>query len=152
MTEPVTFTEPAYLLMHSGLALTKKEGHLAIFTTKGVADHVAGINRGVLGIEIEVQPVTIRPVGQAHPPAPEVLNPDSPMLQQLDGHWQRLAAVLVWKLAKDGVTLTLDDLAQFPQDMVLLTHGHKDSIEYKLVTREAAERIAAHDRAQRGRA
>lgn len=81
------------------------------------------------------------------------LNPDSAILQQLDGQWQKIAAVLVWKLARNGVTLTVGDFASFPKDHALYTHGHRDSIDFKLVTMADAERLAAHDRStNRGRA
>jgi hypothetical protein len=36
--------------------------------------------------------------------------------------------------------------------MFLLTHGHIDSIEFKLVTRKEADRIIAYDKTQRGTA
>lgn len=83
----------------------------------------------------------------------KVMNPEAAILQQVQEHWMKLAALLVWKLARDGVTLTLDDIQSFPQDRFLLTHGHRESIEFKLVTKEEAERLAAHDAAtNRGRA
>lgn len=75
-----------------------------------------------------------------------VMNPDSVVLQQVDGMWQKLAALIVWKLAREGVTITHKDMDEFARgDNVLLTHGHFDSIEFKIVTAEAARRIAAHD-------
>lgn len=82
-----------------------------------------------------------------------VINPDAAILQQVQEHWQKLAALIVWKLAPTGVTLTFEDISSFPPDRVLLTHGHRDSIEFKIVSQADAERLAAHDRAtNRGRA
>lgn len=76
-----------------------------------------------------------------------VINPDAAILQQVQEHWMKLAALLVWKLAPNGVNLTLEDIASFPPDRFLLTHGHRESIEFRLVTKEEAERLAAHDAA-----
>jgi hypothetical protein len=82
-----------------------------------------------------------------------VINPDSAILQQLDGEWQKICALLLWKLAPNGVTLTHDDIQRFPQDLALYTHGHKDSIDFKMITLEAAKLLAEHDaRTNRGRA
>jgi hypothetical protein len=83
----------------------------------------------------------------------KVMNPDAAVLQQVQEHWMKICALLVWKLAPNGVTLTEKDIASFPPDHVLLTHGHRDSFEFKLVTNDEAALIAAHDAAtNRGRA
>lgn len=84
----------------------------------------------------------------------ETLNPDSTMLRQSEGHWQKYLCLVLWKLAREGVTITLDDMVGFAnQDKnVLLTYGHIDSIEFKLVTRAEAERVAAYDKQQKGSA
>jgi hypothetical protein len=74
------------------------------------------------------------------------INPDSIVLEQLAEHWQKLAAVLVWKLTPKGVTISHEDLKRFPADQVLLTHGHRESIEFRLVSLEEAHKLAAHDR------
>lgn len=89
-----------------------------------------------------------------------VLNPDSTVLQQLQGHWQTIASILVWKLApgENGVRVTAADMQAYADavakgEVVLYTHGHKDSIDFRIVTKEAAQRLTAHDRAtNRGRA
>jgi arginine decarboxylase-like protein len=148
MTDNGTFTETSYLLMTQGMAMTTQHGNLAIFTTKGMADQVAAANARLMNAQVLVQPVTIRPAGQAHPAgAPRVMNPDSAVLQQMEGYWQNMAALMLWKLARDGVELTKEDIESFPKGSVLLTHGHKESVEFKLVTQEVAETIVAHDRA-----
>jgi len=82
-----------------------------------------------------------------------MINPDAAILQQVQEHWQKLAALIVWKLAPNGVTLTHEDIASFPPDRILLTHGHRDSIEFKIISQADAERVAAHDQqTNRGRA
>lgn len=87
----------------------------------------------------------------------EVINPDSAVLSQVGEYWQKLAAMLVWKLARKGVKISVKDMDAFQREYeagggVLLTHGHHDSIEFKIVTRAEAERIAAYDATQRGTA
>lgn len=84
----------------------------------------------------------------------ETLNPDSTMLRQSEGHWQKYLGIVVWKLAREGVTITLDDIKEFAdQDRnVILVHGHFDSIEFMLVTPADAEQIAAYDKQQKGSA
>lgn len=87
-----------------------------------------------------------------------IINPDSVILQQVDGHWQKLAALIVWKCVGRGtVTITAEDIqgcaaAFAPGPPTLLTHGHADSIEFRLVDEAAAKRLAEHDRTLRGRA
>ena len=151
--EPITFVEPSFLLMAGDFALMDQGGRLALFTVRSVADYAAGVNSRALGKPVTVQPVWIKPDPNAQPtPRAHVMNPESAILQQLDHHWQQIAALLVWKLAQNGVTLTEKEISQFPTDLVLFTHGHKDSIDFKLVTREQAEQLAKFDAAQAGHA
>jgi hypothetical protein len=67
------------------------------------------------------------------------------------GRWQKLSSVLLWKLAKDGVTLTPNDLEALPKDRVLLAEGHADDIEYRFVPRPEAERIRKRESDSEGR-
>ena len=86
------------------------------------------------------------------------INPDSVILQQVDGHWQKLAALIVWKcIGRGTVTITVEDMQRLDDEFapgvpVLLTHGHADSIEFRIVDEAAAKRLAEHDRTLRGRA
>lgn len=82
-------------------------------------------------------------------------NPGATLNAQLNGHWQQLMAVLVWKLAKDGVTLTAAEIGEYSDlahrgEAVLMTYGHSDSIDLKIVTAEAAREIATYDQSQVG--
>jgi hypothetical protein len=79
---------------------------------------------------------------------------DAPVLDQIDEiGWQKFLALIVFKLAPNGVTLTSEDVEQFArEDKVLFSHGLGDRFEFKMVTREEAERIAAHEAGRRGRA
>jgi len=89
---------------------------------------------------------------------PKIVNPDSTILQQVDGQWQKLAAMIVWKLAGTStVRLTAGDMDRFnaefsPGIPVLLTQGHADAIELQIVDEAAALRIADHDSKMRGSA
>lgn len=87
----------------------------------------------------------------------KVVNPGAVVLDQIQEHYQKLLAMVVWKLAPGGVTLSLADIERFAHateagDAVLLTHGHFDSIEFKIVDAASAQRLADHDAKQRGRA
>lgn len=77
----------------------------------------------------------------------KILNRDAAVFDQVDGQWMKLLAIVVWKLAPKGVEITTADFESFPPNGTLLTHGHRESIEFKIVTEDEARRIAAHDAA-----
>lgn len=83
-----------------------------------------------------------------------IVNPDNAALQQAEGNWMKFCALIVWKLAPKGVHITSADMDRFAAEGgLLLTHGHRDSFEFKIVTPVEAVRLAEHDAAtQRGRA
>jgi hypothetical protein len=72
-------------------------------------------------------------------------------LLQLQGRWQKLACVLLWKLAKDGCVLMAYDRDAVPADKVLLAHGHRDDLEYRFVARAEAARIQKFEKENEGR-
>jgi lauroyl/myristoyl acyltransferase len=84
------------------------------------------------------------------------INPEAVVLDQLRDQWEKIAAVLVWKLSRDKVVqITWQDLEQFQVEVdageaVMFTHGHKESIELSIVTASRAVELARHDAAQRG--
>lgn len=86
------------------------------------------------------------------------LTPDSAVLQQVDGQWNKLAALILWKLAgREKVKVTHLDIARFnkefaPSMPVLLTHGHSDSIDFQIVDTETAVRLADYDKTMGGTA
>lgn len=86
------------------------------------------------------------------------INPDSVVLQQLDGQWQKIAALLLWKLSPKAVVRIMGaDIEAFnaayaPGGPVVFTHGMIDRFEFSLVTEEAAKRLAEHDATMRGNA
>lgn len=72
-------------------------------------------------------------------------------VSQLQGRWQKIGVVLMWKLARDGITLTHGDREAVPKDQQLLAHGYKSAIKYRFVTRTEAVRIVTFDRENEGR-
>lgn len=72
----------------------------------------------------------------------------------LDGRWQKTAVVLLWKLAKDGLTLTPQDRADVPGHLMLDTRAlsePSDAVELRFVPREQAARIIAWEKDNEGR-
>lgn len=84
-----------------------------------------------------------------------VMNPESTVLNQMDGMWMKLTAMILWKLKMEGITITAEDMERaqpFLAEKVLLTHGHYDSLEVKFVTQDEAKRLVAYDRSRVGHA
>lgn len=79
------------------------------------------------------------------------MHKDKAGLAQLQGRWQKLCVVLLWKLAKDGVVLKQLDRDAVPADKVLLAHGHREDIEYRFVPRAEAARIQKWERDNEGK-
>lgn len=79
---------------------------------------------------------------------------DAPVLDQMEGQWMKFFALVVWKLAPNGVEITMADIDKFAAEGgILLTHGHRESFEFRIVTPEAAARLAEHEATtNRGRA
>lgn len=83
---------------------------------------------------------------------------DAPILDQLDGLWEKLVLALLWKYHPgETLRITAEDLKELRRaseagSAVLFTHGHADPIELAVITAERAALLAAHDRTQRGNA
>lgn len=84
-------------------------------------------------------------------PGATVQGQEKASVSQLQGRWQKIAVVLLWKLAKDGCRLTRWDRDQVPVDKTLLAHGHAQDIEYRFVPRAEAERVAKWERDNEGK-
>lgn len=84
--------------------------------------------------------------------------PDSHMLNQIDGQWEKLMAFVVYKLCgKDPVIITVKDMEQMAKEFapgipVLVTHGHYDAIEFRIVDEAAAARLTDHEKSMEGSA
>jgi hypothetical protein len=73
----------------------------------------------------------------------------APVLDQLEGQWQKIAAVLVWKLAREkGVIVGDKDFEEIRRanadGQVFMTWGHYDSFEFRWMDRGAALKLAEH--------
>lgn len=64
-------------------------------------------------------------------------------VMQVSGRWQKCASVILWKLARDGITLKPSDRDALPAGKILKMHGHAQDLELLWVNRDEARRIAA---------
>jgi hypothetical protein len=94
------------------------------------------------------------PIGEAQK---KVDHPDEAgekaLVEELHGRWQKAVWVVLWKLRKQGVRLTLSDKDAVPADKQLLMHAPEksDAILYRFVPHAEAERIAKWERENEGR-
>lgn len=72
-------------------------------------------------------------------------------VSELQGRWQKIAVVLMWKLAPKGVTLTQWDRNQVPADRKLLAEGHANDIQYRFIPTQEAEAIYKRERDSEGK-
>lgn len=73
-------------------------------------------------------------------------------IEQLQGRWQKLGVILLWKLTRDeGLTLTRADREAVPSDKKLLTRGFKDGVEFRFIPLAEAARIAKWERDNEGK-
>ncbi len=83
---------------------------------------------------------------------------EAPVLDQLEPYWQKIAGLLLYKLAKRGeqVTITFKDMKQleadWPGGTIIACLGGYDHFSFKLVTPEEAQRLAQHQKTQEGSA
>jgi hypothetical protein len=72
---------------------------------------------------------------------------EAPILEQIDNKWDILFTWLMWKMSKyDKVVISIKDMEEFrlvqdAEHLVLFTHGHKDCIEFQLMSQERAEAV-----------
>ncbi len=57
---------------------------------------------------------------------------------KLLGRWKQIGAVMAWKLAKEGVTLTERDRSDVPESLILMTAGHRLGVEFQFIHRSVA--------------
>lgn len=62
-------------------------------------------------------------------------------VSELQGHYEKIACVLLWRFARDGCVLTARDRDDLPSDQVMLTYAHGDTVELRFVKRAEAARI-----------
>lgn len=59
---------------------------------------------------------------------------------KLTGRWRQAAVVILWRIAKQGVTLTEQDRQAVPGDLILMTAGHPLGVEWNFIHRSVAAR------------
>jgi len=73
-------------------------------------------------------------------------------VSQLQGRWQKLGVVLLWKLTRDeGVILTRADREALPADKKMLTRGTHDAVEFRFIPTAEAIAIAKWERDNEGK-
>lgn len=87
------------------------------------------------------------------------INPDSLMLRQADGQWQKFCGLLLWKLVgrDKAVNISVADMqacgeAFAPGVATVLVHGHYDSFDLKLISELDAHHLAIYEAKRTGSA
>ncbi len=85
---------------------------------------------------------------------PEILNPESTVMQQSQGMWQKYLALVLFKLSPNkSIDISIKDMERFEKFHAqnILAHGHAESIEFSLVDDATAKRLAKMGRGTVGR-
>ena len=84
---------------------------------------------------------------------------DAPVLDQVEPYWQKLAALILWKLkGTERVEVTDEDITRMEAEFagqggaIIFVHGMHDRFGFQIVNAEQAQRIAAHEAAMKGSA
>lgn len=75
---------------------------------------------------------------------------EKPGLYEAQGRYMKLLGVLLWKLAKDGITLGQTDRDAVPTDKVLHIAGTADRVIYSFISRQDADRMSRADKEHQG--
>lgn len=75
---------------------------------------------------------------------------EKPGLYEAQGRYMKLLGVLLWKLAKDGITLGQWDRDAVPDDKVLHMAGTADRVVYSFISRQDAKRMQAQSETHEG--
>lgn len=75
---------------------------------------------------------------------------EKPGLYEAQGRYMKLLGVILWKLAKDGITLGVSDRDAVPADKVLRIDGTADRVIWTFVSRGDAERLSREEKEHRG--
>lgn len=128
----------------NGLVITRKDlGELP-------RERVLVDDRDEAGTEIRFRFVPLK-VAEAMRPKILLATGKKAGVGQLQGRWQKIGVVVLWKLCRDGITLTPKDLEAVPKDRILLMHGHADDLELRFVPRDEAARIQRWERDNEGK-
>jgi hypothetical protein len=133
----------AWRLAPEGIVITRKD--LASLPH----DRVLKDHRDVEGTLIRFSFVSIEEAQRLTRPVVIGAKPEA-SVSELQGKWQKIACVLLWKMARDGITLTQADRDAMPADRTLLMHGHAQDLELRFLPHAQAARIAAWERDNEG--
>lgn len=75
---------------------------------------------------------------------------EKPGLYEAQGRYMKLLGVILWKLAKDGITLGTADRDAVPADKVLRIDGTADRVIYSFISRPDADRLSRTEKDHRG--
>lgn len=74
------------------------------------------------------------------------LNPNHRTLQSLDGQWQKLTALLLFKLTGgEAVEIGMEDIRAFPSERVLVCDGRADRILLRLVSEAEGQKLVQRE-------
>lgn len=70
----------------------------------------------------------------------------SAVFQPPADYWQELATLIVWKCARNGVSITAKDMARYEKEFtktgaILITGGKPDRLTFSVVTKERAREL-----------
>lgn len=69
------------------------------------------------------------------------INPNHQVTAMIHDHWHKMAALLMQKMGTNRVIITLDDINRLSEaDVSIVFHGHRDTLELRLVGREEADK------------
>ena len=75
---------------------------------------------------------------------------EKPGLYEAQGRYMKLLGVLLWKLARDGITLVQNDRDSVPNDKVVHIAGTADRVIYSFISRQDAARMQAQSETHEG--
>lgn len=73
------------------------------------------------------------------------LNPNHPVSQQMHDHWHKICALLMRKMGRDHIVITMVDLRSFPADSFMVFQELEDGLHLRLVDEAEAVRLARRE-------
>ena len=78
-------------------------------------------------------------------------SPGTTGVSRLEGRWDKLVAVLLWKLAEKGFTIRPGAWAAVPADQTLLIRGFREHVELRFVPLAEAQAMDAWEKEYEGK-
>lgn len=75
----------------------------------------------------------------------------SQVFQPPESYWQELATLIVWKCARNGVSITAKDMARYEKEFakvgaILITGGKPDRLTFTIVTKDRARELYEYNK------